>query len=93
VQEISAEDLQLGEFDQVRHDALWKRIEINWKQYNQIDVDRAAAASEERARLGIQMDRLEGELCPDFREIVKMYEDILRRPLPDHYTLYDICSN
>lgn len=92
VQEISANELEMSAFDKKRHDALRKRIDIHWNQYNAIDVARAAAAADEKARLGVQMDRLEEELCPDFRELVRMYEMILRRGLPDHYTLYEICS-
>ena len=91
VQEISADELELSAFDKRRHDALSQRIDILWAQYNDIDVARAAAAADEKARLAVQMDRLRGELCPDFRSVVQMYEKILRRSLPDHYTLYDIC--
>jgi hypothetical protein len=92
VQEISANELEMSAFDKKRHDTLRQRIEINWNQYNDIDVARASAAADEKARLATQMNRLEGELCPDFRELVGMYETILRRGLPDHYTLYGICA-
>ena len=90
-QEISADELELSAFDQARHDALKKRIDILWAQYNAIDVARASAAPDEKARLKVQMVALEGELCPDFRRVVRMYEMVLRRSLPDHYTLYEIC--
>jgi len=92
VQEVSADELQMSAFDQVRHDTLMERITIYWTRYNAIDVERAAAAGDEKARLGVQMDRLRDELCPDFRQLVKMYETILRVSLPDHYTLYDVCA-
>lgn len=92
LQEVTAHELQMSAFDKRRHDALMKRIEIHWAQYNDIDEARAAAAADEKARLGVQMNRLESELCPDFQELVRMYESILRRGLPDHYTLYEICA-
>lgn len=91
-QEIAADELEMSAFDRKRHDTLRKRIAIHWDQYNEIDADRASAAPDERARLGAQMNRLEEELCPDFRELVGMYETILRRSLPDHYKLYEVCS-
>lgn len=90
-EEIAASELRLGEFDQVRHDALWQRVKINWQRFNGLDVQRALAAADEKVRLEIQMDQLKGDLCPDFRELVGMYEKILARHLPDHYSLYDVC--
>ena len=90
-QEITANELRLGEYDQVRHDTLWQRVKINWQRYNGLDVQRALAAADEKVRLEVQMDQLRGDLCPDFRELVRMYEKILNRGLPDHYSLYDVC--
>jgi hypothetical protein len=90
-QEYSANDLHLSEFDQVRHDTLRTRIDINWRRFNDIDVERATAAGDEKSRLGIQRDRIQLELCADFRELVSIYERLLGQSLPDHYTLFDIC--
>ena len=92
VDEVSGADIELTDFDQVRHDALFRRININWTQYNEIYIAHAAAAADERARLGVQMTRLEEDLCPDFRELVGIYEGILQRSLPDHYTLRNVCA-
>jgi hypothetical protein len=91
VQEFTADQIQMSEFDQRRHNALMARIDINWTRFNDIDVERAAASADEKSRLGVQMGRLQEELCKDFREVVGMYESILGVSLPDHYTLYDIC--
>jgi len=91
VQEIGAQELELSAFDQQRHDALRRRIDTLWTQYNAIDVARASAAADEAARLAAQMEALRGQLCPDFRSMVRIYEAALQRSLPDHYTLHDIC--
>lgn len=89
--EIHADDLKLGELDQIRHDTLQNRININWRNYNGIYEKRAAAAPDEDVRLGIKMDEIKIVLCGDFRELVTMYEKVLNTKLPDHYTLFDIC--
>lgn len=92
VQEIAASELQLGHFDQVRHDTLYEKIKINWKKYNKLDVQMTLAAPDEKIRLELNMDEIKKELCPDFLELVRMYEKVLGRSLPDHYTLYDVCN-
>ena len=92
-QEIEAHRLNLAAFDRVRHDALRKRINTLWKRYNGIDVKRASASADEEIRLTIQMDELREQLCPAFRELVGMYENVLGVGLPDHYTLYDVCAD
>lgn len=92
LQEYTATEIQLSAFDQKRHDTLRARIDINWTRFNDIDVERAAASADEKSRLGIQMGRLQAELCTDFRELVSMYESLLGRSLPDHYSLYDVCQ-
>lgn len=92
VQEITASELQLGQFDQVRHDTLWTRLDINWRRYNGLDAQRATASADEKVRLEIQMEQLKSELCPDFKELVAMYQRTLNRGLPDHYSLHDVCS-
>lgn len=92
VQEIAASELQLSEFDQVRHDTLYEKIKINWKIYNKLDVQTTSAAADEKIRLKLKMDETKKELCPDFLELVRMYEKVLGRSLPDHYSLYDVCN-
>jgi hypothetical protein len=62
VQEIGAQELELSAFDQQRHDALRRRIDTLWTQYNAIDVARASAAADEAARLAAQMENLKGQL-------------------------------
>jgi hypothetical protein len=91
-QEIRASELRLSEFDQLRHDTLKRKIDLNWNQYNSIDEEIVVSAADEKARLQLKRDRIKGELCRDFRELVSMYERIIGRRLPDHYTLHDICT-
>ena len=91
-QEIRASDLKLSEFDQRRHDTLKRKIDLNWVQYNTIDEELVISAADEKARLRLKRDRIKEELCKDFRELVSMYERVLGRGLPDHYSLRDICS-
>lgn len=92
VTEVAAGDLDLDAFDRERYDALWARVKINWKQYNGLDVERAMASADEKVRLGVRMDHLKAELCPDFRDVVRMYEAVLHVHLPDHYSLYSVCG-
>ena len=41
---------------------------------------------------GFAIDDLKRKLCPDFKELVTMYEKVLGRSLPDHYSLYGVCG-
>lgn len=91
-QEIGAEELRLSELDQLRHDTLKKRIDVNWKKFNALDSARALAAADEKVRLELQMEAITAELCPDLKKLVKIYEEVLNRSLPDHYTLFDVCA-
>ncbi len=90
--EMEEKDLRLGEFDQVRHDTLKRKIERNWKKYNALDEEKDMAAVEERIRLEQHMDKIKTTLCSDFRELIQIYEDVLGMVLPDHYTLYQVCD-
>jgi hypothetical protein len=91
-QEVNADDLNLNNFDQIRHDALRETIRINWETFNGLYVERARASADEKVRLKIRMDDLKSELCPDFKELVRMYEEVIGISLPDHYTLYRVCA-
>ncbi len=91
-QEIAASRLQLAEFDRLRHDALLARLRSNWGKYNELDVERSSATESRKADIGRELASLRDELCPDFRELVRIYESVLQRSLPDHYTLYEVCG-
>lgn len=91
-QEIAASRLQLAEFDRLRHDALLARLRSNWGKYNELDVERSSATEPRKAGIGRELASLRDELCPDFRELVRIYESVLQRSLPDHYTLYEVCG-
>ncbi len=83
---------RMNEFDQKRHDTLLEKIRLNWEQFNDIDLRMPTAAPDEQARLKQVMARLKKELCTDFKELVRLYENALGRGLPDHYSLYEICT-
>ena len=90
--EMEEKDLRLGEFDQIRHDTLKRKIERNWKKYNSLDEEKDMAAADERIRLEQKMDDIKTALCEDFRQLVQIYEEILGIAFPDHYTLHRVCD-
>ncbi|GEM_PF-2329404 len=90
VQEITSSRLDLHNIDEVRLDALRKRIDINWRLFNKHFADLPLASQDERARIELKMERIQAELCADFRELVGLYERILGVSLPDHYSLYEV---
>lgn len=91
VQTIDASQLQVGEMDDVRLNALQRRIKVNWELFNELYAQEPLLSIDERARIKMRMDKIKGELCEDFRELVNLYERILGTGLPDHYSLYEVC--
>ena len=92
VQQVDATQIRMGDVDEVRLRALERRIKVNWELFNELFSQEPLLAVEERARIKIRMDRMKDDLCEDFREMVRMYEQILNIGLPDHYSLYEVCS-
>lgn len=92
VETIDASQIQVGELDDVRLNALQRRIKANWELFNELYAQEPLLATEERARIKMRMDKMQGELCEDFRELVGLYERVLGISLPDHYSLYEVCS-
>ena len=90
--EVRPSDLALGEFDKIRHDALFARVHANWELYFGISTKVPLAADDEKVRLTAKMNVIKGELCDDFRQLVRMYELVLRTSLADHFSLYDVCG-
>jgi hypothetical protein len=83
----------MNAWDQRRYNALWSNVNINWNIYNEIDAKLPMSDPYEKARLGQRLVDIRGELCADFREILKLYEATLGVSLEDHYSLYSVCSS
>jgi hypothetical protein len=92
-QQISAGETNLSEWDDVRMRALQKRVHINWELFSELYSEEPLFAVDEHARIKTRMSRIRDELCEDFRAMVRIYEDTLGTSLPDHYSLYEVCSN
>jgi hypothetical protein len=92
VQTIDASQIQVGEMDDVRLNALQRRIKANWELFNELYAQEPLLSMDERARIKMRMHKMQGELCEDFRELVALYERVLGTGLPDHYSLYEVCS-
>jgi hypothetical protein len=92
LQRIESSQLKTGSLDDVRFRALEHRIASNWALYYGNYSELPMLAADERVRVQVRMERMKQELCQDFRSITKMYEDILGVGLPDHYSLYEVCT-
>jgi len=93
VEEISAEQMHLNEWDDARYHALERRVRYNWNYYNELYAQEIALSADERARIRMRMETTRGELCADFREMCEIIERTLGISLPDHYKLYEVCGN
>ncbi len=91
-QRIESAQLHLDQWDAPRYEALSKRIRTQWGIYNDLFSNEAGASIQEGARIRADMQRIQEELCKDFREMVKLYERALGTSLPDHYQLYEVCQ-
>ena len=89
---VDSQQLNLGAWDQQRYDALKRKIDINWRIYNNIDEQLPATSIDERARLKQRLQLIKQELCEDFRELVDLAEKVLGTTLGDHYSLYTVCG-
>ena len=92
-EEIDASQLKLNHWDEIRFNTLKRKVDLNWRQYNNIDGQLPVASFDDRARLELRMDDLRKDLCRDFREMIEIFEKTLGIPLSDHYTLYSVCSS
>lgn len=90
-QTIDPKDLKMDQFDEVRYDALRKRIQTNWNIYNDLFSSEAGISVQEGARVREDMRKVQETLCKDFKEMVQLYERTLGTSLPDHYQLYEVC--
>ena len=90
---IEAAQVRMDQWDQQRFDALSKRIRTNWGIFNDLFAAEAGSPAQEGARIRADMRQIQETLCQDFREMVKLYERALNTSLPDHYQLFEVCSN
>ncbi len=93
VQKISAQQLDLNQWDEARYRALERRVKTNWDLFYELYAEEAGLGPEERSRVNVRMKRIKEELCTDFKEMVRIYEGALGTSLPDHYSLYEVCGN
>jgi|SRR5688572_5194723 len=91
-QKVESTDLKMDQWDEVRYEALNKRIRSNWYIYNDLFVSEAGASAQEGARIRNDVRNVQETLCKDFKEMVKLYERTLGVSLPDHYQLYEVCK-
>ena len=91
-EEVTANNLRLDEWNQVRYVTLKRKTETNWIKYNKLESELPILATDEKVRIEIQMEKIREELCHDFREMIQIYERTLGISLNDHYSLYNICN-
>ena len=92
-EQIEAGKLEMSAWDEKRYKTLYEKVKVNFDMYNDIDVQLPTASVDEKARLKQKLENIRKELCKDFREMIRIYENTLRVPLEDHYTLYDTCQD
>jgi hypothetical protein len=90
--EISQDQLQLDQWDDVRYRALDRRIRLNWELYNELFAQEPLLGAVEKAQIRVRLQNMTSELCSDFREVVTIYERALGLSIPDHYQLYELCG-
>jgi hypothetical protein len=89
---VTGLQMDLDEWDETRYRALERRVRSNWTLFNDLYAELPELSVDERVRIKLRMDRMEEELCTDFREMVSIYQRTLGISLPDHYTLYEVCT-
>lgn len=89
---IPIKQLAYNEWDNVRYEALNKRLITNWNMYNRMYGDSADLSVDEKARIESKMDKIRQELCQDFHEMINIYQKTLGVSLEDYYSLNTICS-
>ncbi|HTP11016.1 MAG TPA: hypothetical protein VMP08_22330 [Anaerolineae bacterium] len=90
---VTGSQMHLDEWDEKRYHALERRVRSNWTLFNDLYAELPELPIDEKVRIKLRMDRMEEELCTDFREMVRIYQRTLGISLPDHYTLYEVCSS
>jgi len=93
VQEVKSSELQMDKWDDVRYKALERRVKANWELFHELFSQLPELSTDEKARINLRLERIKGELCEDFREMVRLYEQTLGTRLPDHYSLYEVCGS
>jgi len=90
--EVKSTDMKMDQWDDIRYKALERRVKSNWDLFHELFSQLPELSVDEKSRIKIRMDRIKGELCEDFREMVRIYERTLSTSLPDHYQLYEVCG-
>jgi hypothetical protein len=92
VQEVKVSQIKMDQWDDVRYKALERRIKSNWDLFHELFSQLPELSVDEKSRIKLRMDRIQSELCEDFREMASIYERALGTTLPDHYKLFEVCS-
>lgn len=92
VERISAEHLNLNQWDGVRFRALQESTSSLWNQFNGLYGQLPNLAVDEQVRIKQRMETIRRDLCRDFHEMVQISERVLGVPLEDHYTLHSTCN-
>lgn len=82
-----------NELEESRYKALKKRIKSYWDQYNDIFGELPTKSVDEKARLKQVLNGIKEELCRDFREMIKLFEDAIDANLDEYRLLYEVCES
>ena len=93
VEQVTSQQLRLGEWDAARFDALRTRVSSLWNQFNGLYAQIPNLSVDEQVRIKQRMESMRQDLCKDFREMIDISEKVLGVPLGDHYTLYSTCQD
>jgi hypothetical protein len=91
-EEIDANRLRLNKWDEIRYNALEKKVYLVFGQFNELDVQLPTLAVDERVRIQQKMELMRQDLCRDFKQMIDIYENTLGVNLGDHYSLYQTCK-
>ena len=73
VQEVTASQIHLNEWDDKRYQALERRVKSNWSLFNDLYAETPELAVDERVRIKLRMERIQGELCIDFSNCLGLH--------------------
>jgi hypothetical protein len=93
VERVSAQQLNLNQWDAARFDALRQRVSSMWNQFNGLYGQLPNLSVDEQVRIKQRMESMRHDLCKDFREMVDISEKVLGVALDDHYALYSTCDD
>jgi hypothetical protein len=89
---VRSSDLRMGAWDQQRYDTLQSVVGILFEQFNSLETQAVMTSGLQQIQIKQQMDVIKKQLCPKFREMLKLYEQTLGVNLEDHFALFSVCG-